>query len=65
MHIQQCTSEFIPQRRLPWGACPKQTFSLVREQRKALLVIKKTLILSCDPLDMNVPYEIYLAVSKS
>lgn len=39
-------------------------FSLVREQRKAPLATKK-LILLCSPLDMNVPFKIYLAFSKS
>lgn len=41
-----------------------KSFPLVREQRKALLATKKWL-LSCNPLDMNVPFKIYLAFFKS
>lgn len=39
-------------------------FPLVREQRRALLATRKR-ILSCNPLDMNVSFEIYLAFFKS
>lgn len=59
------TSEFIPQRALPWGVRPKQTFSPGKRTKENPFSHKKKLILSCNPLDMNVPFEIYLAFSKS
>lgn len=48
------------------GAHSKQTFSLVKRTKKKEIPYnhEKKLMLSCDPLAMNVPFEIYLPFSK-
>lgn len=49
-----------------WGAHPKQTFSPGKRTKKKEIPYshKKKLMLSCDPLAMNVPFEICLPFSK-
>jgi hypothetical protein len=59
------TSEFIPQRGLPWGAQPKQTFFPGKRKKKSTFSHGNPLTLSYNPLDMNIPFKIDLELSKS